>query len=559
MSMAEVLSLEPFRDAALIAGSAGLSRRVENVTVIEIPEASRWGSRGSLVVSTLYSCQGRDGQCDLVARLAHNDAGGLAVHPAGPVPPCYGEIAEVAERLDFPVLKLSPNVAYLRIFAAVYGELLNRQAIVLRSSEAIYNRFTQLVVSGQDLRSIAAALHEILGNPVLVLDHQGSRRLAWGGPFDMAQGLARMMGGPEAARLMACAALSQEQISTGELLWPEEPGTRRSVKAYIAPIRPGGDLARYLVVAEVCRPVDEIGLSAIKHASTAVSFDVLRERAVVETERRLAANLLDELLSGDPLSLESLVHRGNALGMDLVGRRVVLFVAFADNQGNSRGVARSAPDLPRVPDALLPPTEALVSQLDPAAIIGARADGVAVLPSFQPGQATDSARTRLHDISVRLADGLGHRLGGAAFHVGVGAMVDDPAQLRWSYETARWTVTAAARMGRGPGVVAYDDLGFYQLAAGASSRHLLDRFVSEALNAIQRGAGSDQDELMRTLETFLDCRESFVATAERLFVHPNTVKYRMEKIRKILPPESLADADRRLTLHLALKLRRLRP
>src|SRR4030042_1003545 len=138
-------------------------------------------------------------------------------------------------------------------------------------------------------------------------------------------------------------------------------------------------------------------------------------------------------------------------------------------------------------------------------------------------------------------------------------MVDDPFQLRWSYETARWAVTAAGRMGRGPGVVEYDDLGFYQLAAGASGKHSLDRFGSEPVTEFQRGAGSDQDELMCTLETFLDCRESFVATAEKLYVHPNTVKYRMEKIRKILPPECLADADRRLTLHLALKLRRLRP
>jgi len=55
-------------------------------------------------------------------------------------------------------------------------------------------------------------------------------------------------------------------------------------------------------------------------------------------------------------------------------------------------------------------------------------------------------------------------------------------------------------------------------------------FVSGSLTEIQPRAGFDHDEPMRTLETFLDCPESFVATAERLFVHPNTVKYRTERL-----------------------------
>lgn len=558
MTMADVLSLKPFRDALLIAGSSGLDRRVEHVTVIEVPESSRWGRRGTLAMSTLYSYPGRDSQRDLIARLAHG-ASGLAVHPGGPVEPCYDDIAEVAEQSGFPVLRLHPGVSYLQIFSAVYGELLNRQAAVLRSSEAIHSRFTHLVVQGQDMHSMAMTLYEMIGNPVLVLCAESSQRLTWGGPYDLAEGLARMMCGPQARSLMSQAAADSLQVLTSELLWPEPAGDERQVKVHIVPIRPGGDLARFLIVAEIGRPVDEIGMTAIRHASTAISFDVLRERAIIETERRLAVSLLDELLSGDPLSLESLVLRGNALGMDLRGRRIVFFVALLGTPGKPGDAAdESHLDLVKASDGLLRSTEAVIFSLDPAAIIGARADGVVVLPSFQPGETVRSLRRRVRGIAARLAEKLARRLGDARFHVGVGAMVDGPAQLRWSYDTARWAVTAASMTERPAGVVEYDSLGFYQLAAGANARNPLDRFVSQALSELQGKTKTDQSELMRTLETFLDCRESFVATAERLHVHPNTVKYRMEKVRHALPQECLADPDQRLTLHLALKLRRLR-
>lgn len=556
--MAEVLSLEPFQGSSLIAGQTGLSRRIEHVTVIEVPEPSRWSRRGALVLSTLYSCPDRECQRDLVVRLARNDAGVLAVHPAGPAPPHYDAIAGVANEIGFPVIKLHPDVPYLRIFAAVYGELLNRQAALLKSSESIYNRFTQLVVSGQDLRAVAEALHDILSNPVLVLDAEFSKRIAWGGPFDLAQVLARLIRAPEASAMFSSCARSAEPLSVFSLPWPEGSGGEQ-VRVFVAPIRPGGELSRYLVVGEMCRSVSEVGRLAIKHASTAVSFDVLRERAVLETERRLASGLLDDLLSGGPVSFESLVLKGDTLGMDLRGRRLVVFVGLCPRSDRAAGHQAGDRQALRPADALLHLAEVAVSHIDPAAIVAARADGVVALPSFHPGQSDPAAAAKARQFASSLADRLALPLRNARFHVGLGAMVDSPCRLRWSYETARWAVAAAARMGRDSGVVEYGDLGFYQLAAGSSDAATLDRFVDESLRAIHDGSGSDQHELMRTLETFLDCRESFVATAERLFVHPNTVKYRMEKIRRILPPEALTDPDRRLTLHLALKLRRLRP
>ena len=58
--------------------------------------------------------------------------------------------------------------------------------------------------------------------------------------------------------------------------------------------------------------------------------------------------------------------------------------------------------------------------------------------------------------------------------------------------------------------------------------------------------------LADTLRAYLDCFGDVAAAAQRLHVHPNTVRYRVRRIEKLLGT-SLADPDVRLLLSLSLR------
>jgi DNA-binding PucR family transcriptional regulator len=62
-------------------------------------------------------------------------------------------------------------------------------------------------------------------------------------------------------------------------------------------------------------------------------------------------------------------------------------------------------------------------------------------------------------------------------------------------------------------------------------------------------------QLVQTLETYLGSRSSVAATGRALFIHPNTVRQRLDRIEHITGVE-LRSADL-LSLELALKLARL--
>ena len=117
----------------------------------------------------------------------------------------------------------------------------------------------------------------------------------------------------------------------------------------------------------------------------------------------------------------------------------------------------------------------------------------------------------------------------------------------------------AARIGRslvaGGGAVCYQQLGAYRylvhLEADGAPR---DRYRDsvEALAEYDRRRGAS---LVETLERYLADRGSVTASARALYVHPNTVRQRLDRIERVAGLD-LAEEDL-LSLELALKLARL--
>ena len=117
----------------------------------------------------------------------------------------------------------------------------------------------------------------------------------------------------------------------------------------------------------------------------------------------------------------------------------------------------------------------------------------------------------------------------------------------------------AARVGRslvaGGGAVSYEQLGAY--------RYLVHLELDQAPRDRYRQSVEDLGEydrrhgarLVETLEQFLADRGSVSASARALYVHPNTVRQRLDRIQRVAELE-LANEDL-LSLELALKLARL--
>ena len=86
----------------------------------------------------------------------------------------------------------------------------------------------------------------------------------------------------------------------------------------------------------------------------------------------------------------------------------------------------------------------------------------------------------------------------------------------------------------------------------------LEGFRDEYLGPIEEYDARHAAELIETLEGFFTCNGNHAKAAEMLHLHRNTLLYRLERI-EALTGRDLADAETRLSLQLALKIRRVFP
>ena len=127
-----------------------------------------------------------------------------------------------------------------------------------------------------------------------------------------------------------------------------------------------------------------------------------------------------------------------------------------------------------------------------------------------------------------------------------------------AYPAAFDEATAAAEIGgllrAGPGVSTYEEMGAYKYVLGSGAgqedrdQQRLERLIAYDL---RRGTG-----LLDTLEGFLDHRGNVARTARMLYIHPNTLRQRLERIER----EAAIDLDRDdwVSLAVALKVAKLR-
>lgn len=138
--------------------------------------------------------------------------------------------------------------------------------------------------------------------------------------------------------------------------------------------------------------------------------------------------------------------------------------------------------------------------------------------------------------------------------VGAGRILTGTEGIFRSYREARWA-TIVGHGQHGPNrVIDFSELGVYAWLEPID----FDQ-SGQAVTEIQRIVDHDVKHgtrLLETLQTYLDARR-FKEAADRLYVHRNTLRYRLDSIRKLTGLD-VQDAEARLVLEVQLRLAKVR-
>ena len=129
--------------------------------------------------------------------------------------------------------------------------------------------------------------------------------------------------------------------------------------------------------------------------------------------------------------------------------------------------------------------------------------------------------------------------------------------VRRSFHEARCALEAAALAnGSSPAVASYRDLGAFQLLLSLQDDEALRLYCDSVLSPLEEASGEYGDELIRSLEAFIEQNGQWEKAARELFCHRHTLRYRIRRVEQ-LTGRDLSNARDRIEFWLALRAREL--
>lgn len=520
----------------LIAGGAEHEGEIGGV-VIHDPDDEPVHPPAALVLAVGV---GAEALPELVADVGRRGAVGLVVRAPVALTP---ELADAVDRAGLALLGLRRGATWAQL-TALLRSVLAEGDIGPAEPESLGG-----LPSG-DLFAVANAVGALLDAPVTIED-RSSRVLAFSGRQDEADPsrvetiIGRQV--PEKyARMLTDLGVFRELYRENRpvVVDPDLLGADSIRKQRVAIAVRAGDEVLGSIWAAMDGEVTPERAAALQDAAKLVALHLLRVRAGADVQRRLRTDLVSTALEGGTGARDALARLG------LAGKRVVVLAATlrpdatSDPQAGPSGTAGSA-DLDRVADALAVHLSGAVPS-SAVAVVGGIVHALLPLPG------TDA---EAEERAARLAEDFCERLGARLpIVVAVGGPGSDVSGVTASRATATRVLRvlrdghASRRVARLPDVHTQSLL--LELRDLAEARG--ERPVGPIALLLEYDERNDAG-LAETLEAWLDAFGDVRVAAANLFIHPNTLRYRLRRLREVSGLD-LDDPEQRFAAMLQLRI-----
>lgn len=418
-----------------------------------------------------------------------------------------------------------------------YSEQMKASQELLEDVFALHNKLLHLVLNNRPIHEITEAVHTSTGHEILVEDHVGNvlSQSAESLPFPT---IYSKREAPDFIVQYKRALHSKELVTLME--------TTDCVR-YLIPLIVGMKVLGFVSLFVCSDAFKVMDRHIIESSATAYALTILNMNRSLDIEHQLKGQVLEALIEeACPSKKKDLIHRAGYLGLNTEALYRILWIQV--------NVKEPLPQLEnlRLKQELLESVPQAISgfRITPAFFY----DGQGLVIACPVTGSTDGSPEK---ISSRLEKELeisfkrNYRV-----YCGVSSVLNGILEFRKGYQEAGKALLSAKtwRMGKLP--VYFDRLGVAGFLFQEGNEDLLYSFVRSTMGGLIELDQKTNMSLVDTLEQYLDHDCSLADASQGMFIHTNTLKYRLKKIQEVLHVD-LAKTTDRVNLYFACKLFRI--
>lgn len=271
---------------------------------------------------------------------------------------------------------------------------------------------------------------------------------------------------------------------------------------------------------------------------------ICKRLVLEENDKNAAEQLFTSILDAEHLNRENVFAQARFLNIDLSGEFRVIEFAFLKEQDkdDSFAVGQAIRRIIHTEFARYL-SQNILTRLQAGTVL-------ALVP------AGDISEERLKEILFRIVKMVRQECA-TGLVIGVGNSTGYLEDVNLSRNEASTAIRVADLSGQQEAVFFYKDQGIYTLLSKITDSKFLDAFVEKHIGKLIRADEVNKSNLCETLETYINHNCNAKETAESMYIHRNTLNYRLGKIQEILG-NKCNDMDSCLTLKLAFMIRHYR-
>lgn len=413
---------------------------------------------------------------------------------------------------------------------------LEAQNALLRRSTEVHERLTQIVLDGSGLQELTSVVAQHAGGWAAIVDDDFNELATSAGA---GQHLC-----PAATQLRRHLSSSPPDRKTIRL--SGEEGS--SAWLLSTPALAGGEPIGYLIVGLDEEPLQLTDV-IVEQAAIVCALQLTKEREVWEVHTRLNTDLLWDMLEGNVRSEAEAMMRAHALGKTLPTEARVLLIEV-DNGPTVQTGALEVAMLDRGRAQLARTVERAARDNGCRCAFGAwRGSYVGLLIS---GSA-DPAVTR--QLAQSILRAIGRASPSFDVRIGVSACAAWSPDLNALRSQAHSALSAIAAIDDAERVSLFDDLGVLRFLLAPGDRGDLLEFARGVLGPVMDYDAAHNIDLVHTLDAYLASDCNLKRTAESMYMHAKTVRYRLDRMQELAGID-LSSQSTRFEVQMALNILR---
>ncbi len=329
----------------------------------------------------------------------------------------------------------------------------------------------------------------------------------------------------------------QAQELKMELDWrraphPERTRSQQPFAWFIQPVESETETFGYICLPENNSKLRPPDIAIAEEAAVVMALEFQKRIAVHEIERRYFNDFVRDLLEGRIESRDSALHRGTVYKWDVTKPQVLFAIKLVTGYSIAHtSVEDKMQYLKRIERVI---RSAMATNSRGSYLIAHLGD-VNVMLLAPSSSSPAAARQETMKLAKVLLPHLERDLGDQALTVkiGISRICNDLFAFPVAFREALEAIQMNVELDSSDPIAHYDDLGISRLLMRIADTAEMERFCDDYLGKLIAFDDAHGANLVKTLRAVIETNGHLKEVARKLFIHYNTLRYRLKKIKEI--------------------------